>query len=138
MTSLLSYWIQQGIKPASGFSVGILSNRRPYMLQVFDGGGLEVAGHIVSPWWKNLRAWLNLLLNRNIHGLLPFDQSPEPWPNYYLGILEAERSHLEVPWPLDCDHDEPLFKNYPIALRQFSPRDWRRIAILKFGGNPCR
>ena len=127
---------REGSKLGFGLSVKILSERKPYMVAVYDGGGLEVAGHIVSPWWKNLGAWARLLINRNIHGLLPFDHSPEPWPGFYWGILEAERSHLEVPWPLDCDQDEPVFKNYPIALRQFSPRDWRRICILKFGGNP--
>jgi hypothetical protein len=122
---------REGSKLDVSHSVKILSDRRPYMVAVYDGGGLEVAGHIVSPWWRNLGAWARLLVNRNTHGLLPFDHSPEPWPGFYWGILEAERSHLEVSWPLDCDKTPRVFKVIP-------PRDWQRKLILKLGGNPCK
>ena len=121
--------LQTPLTPLAG-TIPLFDSYRPYLTEVFPGGN-EVEGWLVSPWWRNLGAWARLLLDRNLHGLIAFDNNPEPWPGFYWGILEAERSHLEVSWPLVCDDSPSIFGIIP-------PRDWRRMVILKNGHNPCK
>ncbi|MGG6240916.1 hypothetical protein ACQ4N7_20025 [Nodosilinea sp. AN01ver1] len=64
----------------------------------FDSGGREVVGWLHCPRWRALLGWVQLLVDRNIHGCLPFETNPEPWPCYYDGIEAAEMSHLAAPW----------------------------------------
>jgi hypothetical protein len=66
--------------------------------KAYDNGGREVVGWIHSPRWRALLGWVELLIDRNIHGCLPFESNPEPWPFYYDGIEAAEMSHFSSPW----------------------------------------
>jgi hypothetical protein len=65
---------------------------------VNDVGGLEVVGwlHCPLPWaWLG---WIPLLVDRNVHGCIPYNNNPLPWPGYYWSIENAEKSHLSSPW----------------------------------------
>ncbi|MFQ4134779.1 hypothetical protein PGN35_000495 [Nodosilinea sp. PGN35] len=64
----------------------------------YDGGGREVVGWLHCPRWRALLGWVELLVDRNVHGCLPYSTNPEPWPNFWWAVENAEKSHLSSPW----------------------------------------
>ncbi len=79
--------------------IGLFTSFRPLLgASSYDGGGREVVGWLHCPRWRAVLGWLPLLIERNIHGCLPFDSNPEPWPDYYWATENAEMSHLASPW----------------------------------------
>lgn len=64
----------------------------------FDGGGREVVGWLHCSRWRALLGWVQLLVDRNIHGCMPFSTNPEPWPDFWWSVENAEISNLGSPW----------------------------------------
>lgn len=64
----------------------------------YDGGGREVVGWLHCSRWRALLGWVQLLVDSNLHGCLPFDTNPEPWPDFWWSVENAEMSHLASPW----------------------------------------
>lgn len=80
-------------------SIELLEPFRPVLSPAtFDAGGYEVQGWIFCHRWQQLGPWFRLLVDRNMHGTIPFSTNPEPWPRYYDGIKQAEVSHGRRPW----------------------------------------
>jgi hypothetical protein len=80
-------------------SIELLQPFRPVLsAPSFEGAGYEVLGWVFCHRWRALGPWLRLLVDRNMHGTIPFGTNPEPWPHYYDGIQAAEVSHGRRPW----------------------------------------
>lgn len=83
-------------------TIECLQPYRPLLgARAFDDGGREVVGWLHCPRWRALLGWAELLVERNVHGTIPFATNPEPWPHYYDGIHAAEVSHGRRPWKWD-------------------------------------
>jgi len=92
---------------------------------VNDIGGLEVIGwlHCPLPWaWLG---WIPLLVDRNVHGCIPYNNNPEPWPGYYWGIKNAESCHLSSPWIVRATfYLIKTFVNDQLDMRSFLDGNW--------------